>query len=354
MTLGPVEIEEDILKWGAHKIVYNRTAEFSEMIKEIQRNLQYVFQTQNEVMILTSSGTGAMETAVVNTLCAGDKVLVANNGTFGERWAEICRTHHLKVKEIKDHFGNKIDPVKIKENITPGTKAVLITANESSSCTLSDVEAIGKIVHETKAILIVDAITAICCDPFKMDEWHCDVVLASSNKGLAVPPGLSFISFSDKAWKSVEISTLPKYYFNIKEYKKNISRGQTPFTPPVSLLFQLSERLKKIRKTGMENILQKNKQLSVMLQEGIKRLGLGFTSQHLSNAAAGVVLPEGISAREIANRMYQKHNIAITPSPPPHEHGMFKVCILGNINEKDVGKFLRALEEILTELKPKD
>lgn len=351
MTLGPVEIEEEILKLGSHRMVYNRTSEFSEIIKEIHQNLQYIFQTKNEVMILTSSGTGSMETAVVNTLSVGDEVLIANNGTFGERWAEICRTHHLNVKEIKDHFGHKIDPIKIKDNITPETKAVLITANESSSCTLSDVEAIGKIVHETKAILIVDAITAICCDQFKTDEWHADVVIASSNKGLVLPPGLSFISFSDKAWDHVERSTLPKYYFNIKEYKKNIVRGQTPFTPPISLLIQLKERLKKIRETGIENILQKNKYLSMILREGLRQLGLGFTSEHLSNCATGIIFPEGINAREIVDLMDKEYNIMITPSPPPDEQKMVKVSILGDINENDVNKFLQALEKILTRSK---
>lgn len=354
MTLGPVEIEDEILSFGAKRMVYNRTEEFSKWIKGINKNLKYIFQTKNDVMILASSGTGAMETAIVNTLSEKDEVLIANNGTFGERLVKICSIYNLKVKEIKGEFGKQINPNKIKENLTKDTKAVLITANETSSCTLSDIEAIGKTVQNTNAILIVDAVSCLGCDEFKTDEWHCDVVFASANKGIGIPPGMAFITFSDKAWKMVEKSTLPKFYFDIKEYKKDIIRGQTPFTPPISLLFQLDRRLKKIKEKTIESIIDKNKKLSKQLREGISKLGLSLTSDNLSNGATGVVFPEGIDAKEIVDMMLAEHNIAVMPTPPPREHKMLRVGILGNINESDVGEFIKALERCLIKIQKRD
>ena len=205
---------------GKNPMVYNRTSEFCSVIKEIDGNLKYVFNTKNQVFILTCSGTGAMEAAIVNTLSRNDEVVIANNGVFGQRWVEICNNYGLNVKEIKGTFGQTIDPEKIRLVITEDTKAVIITANETSSGTVSDVQRIGEVVKKTNSLLIVDAISDLCCDEFKTDEWHCDVVVVSSNKGLAVPPGLAFITFSEKAWKSVNNSNLPKYYFDIKTYQK--------------------------------------------------------------------------------------------------------------------------------------
>ena len=199
MTIGPTEIEKEILDLGKNPMVYNRTTEFCSVIKEIDENLKYIFNTKNQVFILTCSGTGAMEAAIVNTFSRNDEVVVANNGVFGHRWVEICRNYGLKIKEINGVFGKAIDPAEIKSAITSDTKAVIITANETSSGTVSDVQKIGDIVKDTNSLLIVYAISDLCCDEFKTDEWNCDVVVVSSNKGLAIPPGLAFITFSDKA-----------------------------------------------------------------------------------------------------------------------------------------------------------
>lgn len=350
MVVGPTEIERDILKIGSRKMVYNRTAEFSEFIKEIEKNLRYVFQTKNDVFILTCSGTGAMEAAVVNLLCKDDEVIVANNGGFGERWTKICESYGVKVKEVKEGFGNVIDPDKIRKSINGKTKAVFITADETESCTLSDVNAIGDVVKETDAVLVVDAISSLCCDEFKTDEWNCDVVLMSANKGLALPPGLAFITFSDKAWRIVEKSTLPKYYFDVKECKINLERGQTPFTPAVGVLFQLHERLKKIRQEGIENMVKRRGKLSRMTKAGLEAMGLKLTSKNLSNAATGFFAPDGVSAKRIIDVMKEKHNIEITPSPPPLDDKVIRAGVLGNINEDDVIGFLNALEATLIKL----
>lgn len=350
MTVGPTEIEEDILKLGSEKMVYNRTPEFSEFIEEIHENLKYIFQTKNDVFILTCSGTGAMEAAVVNLLSEGDKVLVANNGNFGERWVEICKSYGVIVKEIIDGFGNVIDPIKIQNNITEEIKAVFITANETSSCTLSDVKTIGKIVKDTNAVFVIDAISSLIYDEFKTDDWNCDVALISSNKGLALPPGLAFITFSEKAWKFVEGSSLPKYYFNIKDYKSNMERGQTPYTPPIGILFQLHERLTKIKEEGIENIIKRHGRLSKLLRAGVNAMNLKFTSKNLSNVAIGIFTPDGINAKDIIFIMKEEYNIQITPSPPPLDEKVIRISVLGNIKEDDVIDFLNAFEATLIKL----
>lgn len=350
MAAGPTEIEERIRNLGSKHLVYNRTKGFSKFISEIHENLKYVFQTKNDVFILTCSGTGAMEAAVVNTLSKGDEVLVANNGNFGERWKYICEAYGIKVNEIRGKFGYGIDSERVKAALTGQTKAVLITANETSCGALTDVKAVGAVIKDTKAILIVDAISCICCDEFKTDEWKCDVVLTSAHKGISIPPGLAFITFSDKAWKYVETSTLPKYYFDAKEYKNNVQRGQTPFTPGISLLFQLSERLKKIRGAGLDKYIEKNSKLAKILRIRLKELNLELVGPKLSNFVTGVYAPKNIDASKIVEIMEYKHNIFLAPSPGDLKTKLFRIGTAGDISEEDVNRTISCLKQTLIEL----
>lgn len=349
MAAGPTEVEEEIRRLGSKHLVYNRTKEFSRFIDEIHENLRYIFQTKNDVFILTCSGTGAMEVAVVNTLSREDEVIIANNGTFGAIWKGICESYGIKVVEVKGRFGYGIDPKKIRDAITDKTKVVFITANETSCGALTDVKAVGDVVKDTKAILIVDAISCICCDEFKTDEWNCDVVVVSSHKGISIPPGLAFITFSDKAWGYVEKSTLPKFYFDAKKYKNNLQRGQTPFTPAISLLFQLSGRLKKIRETGIDNCIEKYSRLAKILKGKLKELNLELAGPKLSNFVTGVYAPKNIDASKLVEVMKNKYNIFLAPSPGELKTKLFRVGTAGNISEEDIDKFISALEQILKE-----
>ena len=350
MLAGPTEIEPDILLAGARPQIYFRSEEFSQLMHQIFADLKYVFQTENQVFVISSSGTAAMEAAVVNTLSRGYEVIVVNGGVFGERWAKICRGYGIKVNELQVDLGQSIDPRRIQRAIDDNTKAVFVTVDETATGALTDIQPIGKIVKDTKAILVVDAISSLGAVELRTDEWHCDVVVASSQKALGLPPGLSFITFSEEAWRFVESSDLPKFFLDIKEYKRFVDVGQTPFTPSISLLFQLSERLKKIRQTGLENILNRNHFLTQVLRTGIRTMGLELIGPKLANCVTGVKTPEGIDASKIADVMREKYNIFIVPSWGAFKEDMFRIGNFGYLNELDIIKVLSALEMVLLEL----
>ena len=352
MLPGPADIEEEIRLLASKHLVYNRTPEFSQFISEIEDGLKYVFQTSNNVFILTCSGTGSMEAAVVNILSKNDTVLVANNGTFGERWTEICEAYGVNPIEIKEPLGNLIDPIKIQAELdsNPDIKAVFVTIDETCCGALSDIKKIGEIVAKTDAILVVDAISSLGSDEFKTDEWNCDVVIASSHKGLAVAPGLAFMTMSDKAWKLVETSTLPSYYFDVRSYKRNIVRGQTPFTPAISVLYQLHERLKKIKKEGLEAYIQRYKDLSEYLKSKLINIGLKIVPVVNSNFVIGVYTPDVVDASLLVQKMKDDYNIFIAPSPGEQKTKMFRVGTVGNITMKDIDETIDCLKKTLIEL----
>lgn len=355
MVLGPVEIEEDILQIGSWPQVYNRTPEFSNRLAEIHKNLQYVFQTKNPVVLAAASGTGMMEAAITNILSKGDTALYVNGGTFGERWGQICMKHGIKAKEIKLALGETVSPSLIDQELrnNPQIKAVLITHDETSTGTLTDIESIGKIVRELPdVILVVDSISALVVEKLEMDNWGLDIVVSSSHKAMSIPPGLSFISFSQKALKFAEKCESRLFYFDIFEYIKDWKKNQTPFTPPIGLLFQLEARLKKIKQEGLEAIQQRYSENTDFLRKGLSELGFNILSTNPANCVSAVVVTD-YNAREIVNLMSEKHYITIAPSGGELETKLFRVGNFGNITRKDIERFLKALKSTLSELRDK-
>lgn len=352
MVLGPTEIEEDILELGAHPQVYNRTPEFTEVLKGIHENLQYVFQTKNPVFILGNSGTGAMECAVTNLLSKGDKVLVVNGGTFGARWTEICQKHKVVVDEIKLESGTTVKPEQIQEKLDEDSsiKVVFSTLNETSTGALTDVKAVGEVVKNYDALFAIDAVSALVVEKMEMDNYHCDMLLTSSQKALALPPGLAFISFSDKAWSFIEKADLRTFYFDAFDYLNNWKRNQTPFTPPISLLIQLERRLEKIKEEGLENIQKRYKRLTNILRAGIKGLSLQQAGENLANCVTGINSPENIDASQVVEIMSNKHKISIAPSPGDLKTKLFRIGNFGDIKQDDILKMLKALGSTLVEL----
>lgn len=352
MVLGPTEIEEDILELGSHPQVYNRTPEFTEVLKGIHENLQYVFQTKNPVFILGSSGTGAMEAAVTNLLSKGDKALVVNGGTFGARWTDICLKHQVIVEEIKLESGTTVTPEEIQEKLDAdkSIKVVFTTLNETSTGALTDVKAIGKVVKNYNTLLAVDAVSALVVEKMEMDNFNCDVLLTSSQKALALPPGLAFISFSDKTWPFIEKADLKTFYFDAFDYLNNWKRNQTPFTPPISLLIQLERRLEKIKAGGLENIQARYKKLTNMLRAGLKGLKLQQAGENLANCVTGINSPENIDASEVVEIMSNKHKISIAPSPGDLKTKLFRIGNFGNITQEDILMMLKSLGSTLYEL----
>ena len=244
MAPGPTEIPAEVLAEGGKPILHHRTPQFRKILTQVEEDLKYLMQTKETVQVLTSSGTGAMETAVANTVNPKDKVIVASIGHFGNRWASIAKIYGAEVIKIEAEWGNAMDPAEVKKALEENKDAVAVftTHNETSTGVYNDIEAIGKIVKEYDAILVVDGISGIGALPFYTDKWNVDMAVAGSQKGMMIPPGIATITVSPKAWKVVENNKQPKFYFDLKKYEKSMTEeklGNTPYTPAASLVMQL-------------------------------------------------------------------------------------------------------------------
>lgn len=354
MILGVVEIEDDVRALGAEHLDYNRTPDYKPILENIFKGLQYVHQTKNPVLLVSSSGTGVMEGALTNVLNKNSEALYVNGGVFGERWGLILKQHKVRSHEIKLDYGKTVNPQIIKEYLdkNPKIEAVFLTHNETSTGTKTDIKSIADIVKNyPNTILVVDCISSILVEEIKTDEWGIDVVVSSGNKALAVPPGVGFMTFSEKAMKKVENSDLRLFNYDAIEYLKEWNRISTPYTPPISILKQLELRLKKIQEEGLENVRRRYEENTTYLRNGVKKLGLGFFTEHQANCVTGVLTPSDINAEHVVKIMREKHHIELAPSWPGLKERLFRVGNFGNINKPEIDIFLKALELTIKELR---
>lgn len=353
MIVGPTEIEDDILTLGKEPQVYMRTPEFSARLEKIFKNLQYLFQTKNPVVFYASSGTGMLDAAVNNFLSPKDEIIVINGGSFGQRWVDIASRYGIIVHEIKVDFGKSVTEQQVKEALLnyPKAKALYTTLDETSSGAKTDLKTIGSLLQDYPHILYVsDCVSALGVEPMKMDEWGLDVVISASQKALAIPPGLGFMAVSSKAVNFAQKSTLRSFYFDILEYLKDWKRNQTPFTPAVSLIFQLEKRLEKIVAEGLDNFQKRYFLLTEKVRTSIKKLGFDVLAEHPANCVTAIKTDE-YDASEIVRIMSQKYNIELAPSGGALKQRLFRIGNFGNITEKDIDEMATALEKTLEELK---
>jgi len=352
LSPGPTPVPENVLAKAALPIIHHRTKEFSDLFMEMTEGMKYVFQTENEVYTLTSSGTGAMEAAVTNLLSRGDKVIVVDGGKFGERWAQICNVYGVNVVEIKIDWGEALPPSKLEEVLkeNPDVKAVFTQLSETSTGVVYDVEGFAKVVSKTDAVLVVDGISGLGATPCPMDKWGVNVLLTGSQKSLMIPPGLAFISFDDKAWKLVESSNLPKYYFDMKKARKSIAKRTTPYTPGVSLVYQQLEALKIIKEQTIEGIIEHHRILGDATRAAVKALGLELFAKAPGNILTSVRTPDGIDGKELVNLMQKKYSAYISGAQDPMKGKFFRIAHLGYMGGFDVIIAISALEMVLSEM----
>jgi len=351
---GPSPIPPDVLLAMAEPIIHHRAPAYVKLLEEVREGLKYLFQTKKEVLIFASSGTGAMEGAVTNTLCAEDKALVVQSGKFGERWAEICSAYGVHAKIIHVEWGKAVDPELIKKalEVEPTIKAVFIQASETSTGVMHPVKEIADIVKNYEnTILVVDAITGIGVFDLPTDKWNLDIVVGGSQKALMLPPGLAFAAVSDKAWGLVEKSTLPKYYFNFKKELKGIKDNQSAYTPAVSLVVGLKEVLRQIKEEGLENVFARTDRIARAVREAMKALGLQlFAPDSPSNAVTAVVAPEGIDGQKVVKVLREKHNITIAGGQNQAKGKIFRIAHFGYMDTYDIVTVVSAVEMVLKEL----
>jgi aspartate aminotransferase-like enzyme len=352
LSPGPTPIPDEVLAAAAQPIIHHRTPEFSEIFMQVSEGLKHVFQTKEDVFILTSSGSGAMEAAIVNTLSPGDNVITINGGKFGERWGAICRAYGVNVREIKLEWGADFSAEQLAAELkaNPGVKAVFSTLSETSSGAIYDIKGYGEVVSQTEAILVVDGISGMGATPCPMDEWKVDIIVSGSQKSFMIPPGLAYIAFSPKAWKLVETAKLPRFYFDAKKAKKSLEKKTTPWTPGVSLIIQQKKALDIIRAQGLEGILEHHRILGEATRAGIKALGLELLAKNPGNILTAAKVPAGIDGVQLVKTMQGKYKAYIAGAQDPNKGKFFRIAHLGYMGGFDIITSLSALELTLADL----
>jgi aspartate aminotransferase-like enzyme len=353
MAPGPTAIPPQVLLAMAKPVIHHRTAEFKAILKETNEGLKYLFQTENPVVTLSTSGTGAMEAAVANALSRGDRAIVMRGGKFGERWGDICEAYGVETIPIDIEWGHAADPETIasalKEN--PDIKAVFTTLCETSTCVRNDIEAIGRIVAQHEAILVVDAVSGLCAEELKTDEWKVDIVVTGSQKALMLPPGLAFASISPKARELIKESDLPKFYLSLEKALKSLEKDDTPFTPAVSLIYGLKESIALLREEGLENVINRHARLARATRAAAEALGLELLAKAPSNVATAMKMPRGIDADELRKLLTSEMNITVAGGQGHLKGNIIRVAHLGYCSEADTITTISAIEMALRKLR---
>ncbi|MFQ3675866.1 MAG: alanine--glyoxylate aminotransferase family protein [Endomicrobiia bacterium] len=354
LTPGPTPVPPEVLSAEAQPILHHRTSEFGKYFVEVIENMKYVFQTKNDVLMVTSSGTGAMESAVVNLLSEGDEVIVASAGNFGDRWEKICQAYKVKVNKISVEWGKAINPKDIENilNTNKNIKVVFTTHTETSTGIVNDIETIGKIVANTSAVLVVDTISGLVGQKLLTDEWKVDVAVTGSQKGLMCPPGLAFVSVSEKAWKLVEESKLPKFYLDWKKMKKSVANKETPFTPAVSLVVGMHKALEIIKEKGLEKIWAETEKLALGCRAAVKSMGLKIFSDESSTCTVltPILMPENIDGQKVVKTMREEFGISIAGGQDKLKGKIVRIAHMGYIDRFDLIVAISGLEIVMNKL----
>ena len=350
-TPGPVMVPEKVLLKMAEPIFHHRTPQYETLFKKVNAKLKKLFLTEGDVFTLASSGSGAMEAAVVNILSKGDKAIAVRGGKFGERWYDLCVSYGIETVPIDVEWGYAVTPQQIKKTLdeNPGVKAVFTTQSETSTGVLTDLKAIGEVMRDYDAALVTDAVSGLGIHELRPDEWGVDMVVAGSQKTIMLPPGLGFISVSKNSWERVEHSDLPKYYWDLKKYKKSLEKNQNPFTPPVTLIVGLNETLDMILDEGLENIWKKNAIIANAMRAGIEAIGLEIFPKNPSNVLTTISLPTEIDGSALVKAL-KKNGIFPAGGQEALKGKIVRIGHIGYLDEYDVLTALSGLERSLKEI----
>jgi len=352
LSPGPTIVPENALLKMAEPMIHHRTPQFSALFAGVKKDLKYLFQTEQEVLILASSGTGAMESAITNLFCRGDKVLFVNGGKFGERWGQISKTYGLNPVEIKVEWGQAVDVGSVKEALDkdPDIKAVLVQASETSTTVAHPVKELAELTKGRETLLVVDGITAVGVSDLPMDKIGIDVLLSGSQKAFMLPPGLAFIALSGKAWKFADRSDLPKYYFDLKKENKNQVPGKdtTAYTPAVSLILGLAEVLKMVKSEGLENLFKRHAVLARASRAAVEAIGLKLLAPGSpADSATGAYVPEGIDGGKLVKFLRDNMGITLAGGQGHLKGKIVRIAHLGYYDTFDIIIAISAIEMAL-------
>jgi len=369
---GPTPVPSDILEAVAHPMVNHRGREFAALISRVAERLKDWFQTSNDVLILSASGTGGLESAVVSTLSPRDRVLSVSIGAFGERFAAIADTYGAEVIPLQYEWGQAARAEDVRQALAehPDVKAVLVTHNETSTGVTNPLEEIARAIRSQESgvrsqapsrasgrtdgpLVLVDAVSSLGAIPFEADGWGLDVVVTGSQKGWMVPPGLAFVSMSERAWRAYENAKMPRFYLDLGRHRDALPKGQTPWTPAMSIFFGLDVALERMAEEGAERIFTRHASMGRMVREGVKAFGLELLCQderYASDTVTAIKCPEGVEVSALRNTMEDEYNVVIAGGQGKLQGKIFRIGHLGLVEEEDIRETLAALEQTLAKL----
>jgi aspartate aminotransferase-like enzyme len=351
---GPTPLPRDVRDAMCREMVGHRDDAFETLLAEVMEQLRHFYQTQSDVLVLTASGTGGLEAAVVNNMSSGDAVLAVSCGSFGERFAAIARAFGGDVKQLEFPWGRGLDAAQVGEVLErcPDVRLLLTTHNETSTGVLNDLAAVADVLASLGArrpLWLVDAISSLGAVDLPMDAWGCDVVISASQKAWMAPPGLAFMGVSQRAWTRMAQATCPRFYWDLATARDYAANRQTPFTPAVSTLFALHVSLSKMRREGLETIVGRHQALAKRLRHGVRQLGLRLLASDVdaSPTVTAVCLPEGVSAVDVKRQLASRHQVAVATGTGALKDSVLRIAHMGYCSSTDIDLVLAALRTTL-------
>jgi aspartate aminotransferase-like enzyme len=353
-TPGPTPLLLEAQLRALTMTLHHRTEGFRTLMRETIENLRYYFNTENDVIVFTSSGTGALEAAVSNLLSPGDRVLIFTAGKFGERWVQLAKAFGIDADVVEKPYGQTFSESEMKSKLGSATpyRAVFIQATESSTGVRHDVKAVGELVKTREGCcFVVDAITGLGTTDLHPDQWGIDIMIGGSQKATMIPPGLSFASVSEKAWKRMESSKLPRYYFDFAKERKSLAKGESSYTPATSLIVALHAALQYIKQMGRENLVGNAALHSEATREAATALGLTlFAASNPADALTAINSPAGLESGKIVKEMRARFGAILSDGQGSMKGTMFRLAHLGYYDFMDLLAVIAALEIALTKI----
>jgi len=345
-TPGPTPLPQEVMAALAQPMIHHRWPDCAELYAQVREGLRYAMQTENEILIMTSSGTGAMEASVANLHSAGEPVLIVRGGNFGDRWARICQAFGLEVISVDVEWGRAVDPGQVADHLKRNDRitAVYATLCETSTGLTHDLQAVAEAVAEHPALLVVDAVSGLCVEKLQTDDWGVDVVTSATQKGLMCPPGISFVSLSRAARERMAASSLPKFYWDFKTMGEFCRRNQTPYTPGVTVLYGLRAALELIRREGLEAVLDRHARLARICRAAVKAMGLDLFAERPANGLTAIHVPEGMDGLELQRRIFEETGVMVAGGQAHLRGKILRLAHMGYADRLDVITAISALE----------
>jgi len=348
---GPTPCPSEVLQVMARQMINHRGGEFGQILNKVTANLKQLFQTKGDVFLLTSSGTGGLEAAIVNTLSPGDKVLSVSTGVFGERFGTIAQQFGAEIVPLRFDWGKAADAGAVRQALKaePKIKAVLVTHNETSTGVTNDLASISSAVKEFDKLLLVDAISSLGSIDLPVDDWHCDVTVTASQKGWMAPPGLAMVSVNQEAWQAHAKAKMPRVYWDFAQAKSYLEKGQTPWTPAISTVFALSVSLEMMLKEGLPNIIARHARVGKAARAGVKSLGLSLFADenYASNTVTAVASSDGLDTKKMLKILREEYQIILSGGQQRLDGKIFRIGHLGWVTEGDIETVISALKVVL-------